>query len=218
MLTVACVWIKSDTYDSPEWVYRLHRMVEANLAQEFEFLVITSEPIDLMPLKGSTLSTFYPRIKPPDGWPLWWYKLNLFEVDPMGDRVLYLDLDTVVMGGLEDLVNYPSDFCMAPTSGVPTKNHDFNSSVVVWTPGCEQHQIIKKSLPPDWKRYAGDQQWLSSLKMKIDAFPYRWIHKYLPGKGPYLPPDGTRVALMIQGGKNQALLDAGHSWIAEYWR
>lgn len=218
MLTVACVWVKSKTYDSPEWVYRLYRMVEANLSQEFEFLVITPENINLLSLKGSVLSISQPKIKPPEGWPLWWYKLNLFSIKAIGNRVLYLDLDTVVMGGLEDLVNYPSDFVMAPTSGVPTKNHDFNSSVMAWTIGGEQHKIIKKAMPPDWKRYPGDQQWLSSLNMRIDAFPYRWVHKYLPGKGPYLPPDGTKVALMIQGGKNKVLLGSGHTWIGEYWK
>jgi hypothetical protein len=239
MLTVACVWIKSEIYNSSKWVTRLFDMVYSNLNQPFNFLVIGPDH----PGPGSFEHTIaysdhshYSKdekceclrhcdslpIIPPEGWPLWWYKLNLFAIyyfgSKNGDRVLYLDLDTVVMGNLDDLVNYPSDFVMAPTSGVPTKNHDFNSSVMVWTIGGEQHEIIKKAMPPDWKRYAGDQQWLSSLKMKIDAFPYRWIHKYVAGKGPYIPPDGTKVALMIQGGKNQALLDVGHTWIKEYWR
>jgi len=218
MLTVACVWIKSKIYDNPEWVYKLHSMVRRNLDREFEFLVITPENINLLPLRGSVISTYYPKIKPPEGWPLWWYKLNLFVAGIMGDRVLYLDLDTVVMGSLEELVDYPSDFVMAPTSGVPTKNHDFNSSVMVWNPSGIQAGIIRDNLLPDYKKYPGDQQWISSLKMRIDAFPYRWVHKYLPGKGSYIPPDGTKVALMIQGGKNQALLDSGHSWIEEYWK
>ncbi len=212
MLTVACVWIKSNTYSSSIWVERLYSMVQRNLSREHRFICITNEDA----YSNGTIQKVSPRVTPPDGWPLWWYKLNLFYL--RGDRVLYLDLDTVILGSLDDLIEYPSDFVMAPTSGVPTKNHDFNSSVMVWDPNSENASIIRKNIPPDWKRFAGDQQWISSLKMKIDAFPYKWIHKYLPGKGCYSPPADTKVALMIQGGKNQVLVDSGHSWISEYWR
>lgn len=220
-LTVACVWIKSETYDSPVWVAKLANMVDRWLGlvyRPYRFVCITDQ------YKDESLKVFHgiewvkpsyaPAIHSPKKW---WYKLNIFNLE--ADRVLYLDLDTVIMGNLGELVSFPSDFVTAPSSGVPMRNHDFNTSVIVFDQDSLNAKLIR-SMWPDfvpYAKFAGDQQWLSSLKMRVDLFPSRWIHKYLPGKGPYLPPEGTKVALMIQGGKNKVLAEAGYDWIKEFW-
>nr|WP_145924153.1 hypothetical protein [Halomonas elongata] len=40
------------------------------------------------------------------GWPGWWSKLELFR--PHGGDLLYLDLDTVVRGDLQPLIDAPA--------------------------------------------------------------------------------------------------------------
>jgi len=221
MLTVACVWVKSETYDSIKWVSRLYSMVQRNLFQPFRFVCITPHGNDFKTVwcfdGADHFITTPPRIIPPSNYLPWWYKLNLFDLGVWGEQVLYLDLDTVVVGLLDPLVNYPSDFVMSPSSGNPAKGHDYNSSVMMWKTTSSQVEYIRSKIPPDYKRYPGDQQWLCSLPIQVDAYPHKWIRKYLPGKGIQEPPEGTIVSLMIQGGKNQALLDAGHTWIGKYW-
>ena len=222
MLTIACVWVRSEVYGTPEWVHRLYRMVTNHIGagdlpgNEYRFLCVTPHWEEFKGQKE--ILAVPPVLVPPPGLPKWWYKLNLFELP--GERVLYFDLDVVITAPVRDLVNFPSDFVVAPSSGVPMRGHDFNSSVMAWNPEGQQAKFIrdaiKKGVP--YFRFAGDQQWLSSLPIRVDLYPSRWVKKYLPKGGVQPPAPGTIVTLLTQGGKNQALIDAGHTWIAEYWR
>lgn len=225
MLTVACVWMKSDLYDSQIWVERLYHMVDRWIGivhRPYRFVCITDQAFKLWGENIGNIELMKPFHRPSFAYnkpeKKWWYKLNMFELE--AEKVLYFDLDVVLMGHLGELIDFPSDFVVAPSSGVPMRNNDFNSSVVMFRPDSEQAKFVRAHWPESvpYHKFAGDQQWLSSLKMRVDLFPSRWIHKYLPGKGPYLPPDGTKVALMIQGGKNKVLSEAGHDWIKEFWR
>jgi len=216
MLTVACVWIKSDTYRTEEWVLKLRSMVARRMGMihPYQFICITKED-----LSQHGIPTVKPRIKVPGNVPLWWHKLNLFSLE--APWVLYFDLDVVLTGHLGELVDFPSDFCVAPSNGVPMRGHDFNSSVMMFRTDSDQARMVKHLVTDShvpFTKFAGDQQWLASLPMRVDLFPSRWVHKYLPGQGVYLPPEGTKVVLMIQGGKNKVLLEAGHEWIGEYWK
>ena len=62
-------------------------------------------------------------------WPGWWSKMELFRLD-IGP-VLYLDLDMVITGSLDALMNYQHEFSSKHNSG---KSHtSMNSSVMLWT-------------------------------------------------------------------------------------
>ena len=78
MLTVACVLKKSDEYDT-DYVDMLRGGLSRHL-KKFDFMHIT----------GSQ-------------WPGWWCKMELFRPSVKGD-FLYLDLDTVVVGDLSDII------------------------------------------------------------------------------------------------------------------
>lgn len=73
------------------------------------------------------------------GWPGWWAKLELFRpgVIPDGTRILYLDLDTVVVGSLGPILARPEplivleDFYRHP----PTFARGLGSGVMAWTAG-----------------------------------------------------------------------------------
>ncbi len=219
MLTVACVWVRSEVYDSPEWVEKLYSMAQRWIGcsnYPFEFLCITPHGDALS--HRPEIKTVKPEIRP-DGrkFKPWWYKVNLWLLG--GERVLYLDLDTVVMRGLQPLVDFPSDLVVAPSNGVPMRDNSFNSSVMAWCPDCYQvREIIRPSLDSKpWERWVGDQQWLSFLPMRVDLFPSRWVHKYLPASKVYVPPADTIVTLLIQGGKNRKLIETGHTWVGNYW-
>jgi hypothetical protein len=141
----------------------------------------------------------------------------LFNLD--APRVLYFDLDVVIMRSIVPLIEFPTDFCTAPSSGVPMRGHDFNSSVMSWSGSSEQIKLIRSKLGKiPYIHFAGDQQWLSSLPMRVDLFPSKWISKYLPKAGTQHPINGEIVSLLIQGGKNKQLILDGHTWILDYWR
>lgn len=230
MLTVACVWTRSEIFDSAEWVHKLYRMADQNLRMtypNFRFVCITPHQEEFQ--DHHHIHTIYPYYCPHSRAHASWYKANLFQIRDT-DRVLYLDLDVVVMRKLTPLVEFPSDFVCAPPSSVPIREKDFNSSVMVWNTESEQIQIIRNlvaklpwdavgnGLKPPFTNGRGDQKWLSSLPIRVDLFPSRWVKKYFSDHGIQKPPEETIVSLCIQGGKNKALIDSGHTWIAEYWK
>jgi hypothetical protein len=63
------------------------------------------------------------------GWPGWWSKIELFRLD-IGP-VLYLDLDMVITGPLDDLMNYPHEF--TAWENVSKAGGAINSSVMAWS-------------------------------------------------------------------------------------
>ena len=110
---MACVYWKGKfrnrefVYTS-EWVLRLQAMVRKWLPMEHTFVCLTNVEIpgcNVIPLQHH--------------WPGWWSKLELFRPDLFGkeDRVLYLDLDVVVVASLEPLVNYPARFAIVKRFG-----------------------------------------------------------------------------------------------------
>ena len=86
------------------------------------------------------------------GWTGWWNKLCLFSSTfkasvgqgfaslssgtPCARRVMYIDLDTVITGSLDEIVMYNGDFAILSTDGLDNEGSDFsdgyNSSVVLW--------------------------------------------------------------------------------------
>jgi hypothetical protein len=218
MLTVACVWIKSEVFDTIEWVWKLYRMVDRRIGllhRPFEFVCITPHVDELK--EYGWVRSVAPDVIPPKNVENHWYKVNLFNLE--ADQVLYFDLDVVIMKSIVPLIEFPSDFCTAPSSGVPMRGHDFNSSVMSWRPHSDQVKFIQGKLDKiPYIHHKGDQQWLSTLPIRVDLFPSKWISKYFPKASNSHPANGEIVSLLIQGGKNKQLIMDGHTWILDYWR
>lgn len=91
MLTVACVLRSGGDFDA-ECVERLHAGVTKHLPIDHRFVCLSDVPVPCQ------------RIPLRYGWPKWWAKMQAFHPDITGD-VLYLDLDTVVVGDLSDIAS-----------------------------------------------------------------------------------------------------------------
>lgn len=87
MVTVACV-LKAGGIYTPEWVARLNAAVTRHLPIDYRFVCLSDVdvPCERIPLEH--------------GWPGWWAKLELFRLP---GPVLYLDLDTAIVGDLSDI-------------------------------------------------------------------------------------------------------------------
>ena len=107
MLHIVC--FNSDNYlgRGAEYVNILHDSVTRNLPDGFpgEFVCFTDDPAGLHP-------HIVTRPLPcPDSYS-WYHKLGLMQhgIFPDGDRVIYMDLDTVITGPLDEFVKYDGEF------------------------------------------------------------------------------------------------------------
>ncbi|KKK78135.1 hypothetical protein LCGC14_2846620, partial [marine sediment metagenome] len=101
MITIACVYWKGkfrgrEKLYSVRWVKRLRNMVSRNLPIPHRFVCLSNVegPCERIPLLHN--------------WPGYWSKIELFRPGIFEDRVLYLDLDLVVLESLIPLINYSS--------------------------------------------------------------------------------------------------------------
>ena len=128
MLNVACVCV-GEGY-SPEYVEILYSMVRRNLPQGFRgrFTVFTDNPAAFQEMAGVQTHQV------PEGLTGWWAKLYLFSRDafPVGERVLYFDLDTVITGPLDEIATYDGPFAILRDVYRP---NGLQSSVMAWKAG-----------------------------------------------------------------------------------
>jgi len=166
----------------PEYVNRLRLMVTRHLTIPHHFVCLTDDPsgldpgIHIVPLPASTLE-------------FCWAKLWLFspELAPPGSTLLYLDLDVVITGGLDELLQYRSDLdFVSVLDWNRWWNPQFNSSVMRFIAGAHTDlsthfgeavtagKLVKRR---EWdaylksqdkvvyrcglRRYGSDQEWIS---------------------------------------------------------
>lgn len=162
MATVACVMRSGGEYRG-EHVDRLRRAVARNMRGKYRFVCLDDEALV-------------------HGWPGWWSKIELFRPGLFQGRVLYLDLDTVICGPLDELID---------TEGV-VMLRDFNlgtpaSAVMAWDAGAMDHVYEafrecpdpmdpRHKVDPRQKVY-GDQSWIHRCLQD-----YRYWQDILPGR------------------------------------
>ena len=128
---VACVWT-GEKYGF-EYVIRLKDAVDANLDIDYEFLCFMDEANFVKygdMLKGWGIQPAAKKLV----YPHWWGKLEMFDYRnwEAADRILYLDLDVVVVGSLNDFFMADHHFTMIANFGVNFQHAKYNSSVMVW--------------------------------------------------------------------------------------
>jgi len=211
--TVACVYWKGafrgrEHVYNEAWVSRLERMVHNHLPglDRFVCLSNTGVPCERIPLITD--------------WHGWWAKLELFRPGLFEGRVLYLDLDLVIMHSLEDLIQYPAPFVVVkafkPVSNKiqPETICKFNSSVMAFDAG-EGEELFLEFVPYIRYNLRGDQDWLAYRFPTIATFPSGWITKlrYLKnGK----PNPENRIVLCMPG-KNEVACKK-YPWVKEIWK
>ncbi|QKI88639.1 hypothetical protein [Thiomicrorhabdus xiamenensis] len=171
MLHVVCLkW--GDKYSS-EYVNRLYKMVRHNLKRTFKFHCITEDP---QGIDSSILIEQLPKVDLKG----WWYKLAIFKKDFLNldesDRVLFLDLDIVITGPLDQLIDFDERFCITP--GV-LKN-TYNSSIMcfdagkygfIWDSFLAQKELIMNEMH-------GDQDWIQHVYKNAVVYPKSLVKSF----------------------------------------
>jgi len=208
MLQIVCVQSGNYQERGAEYVNILHDSIRRNLSRgtEGKFVCFTDDPRDL---DGGI------EARPlPGGLEGWWNKLWLFSpgLFPSGDRIVYFDLDTLVIGSLDHLVNYRGGFATLRDVYRPG---GLQSSVMLWEAGT--HTDIwtewEKSRPmTDW----GDQAWIEervpeAVRLQA-AFPGLFV-SYKEDCKPY-PPSGAKVVIF----HGEPRPHGCGGWVREVWK
>lgn len=165
MINIVCLkW--GDRY-GPEYVNRLYRSLCRHTTQSFRFWCLTENCSGLLK-EIQTLD-----LAEPDRLDSWWNKVSLFSRDnglPLGERIFYIDLDTLIVDNIDDLFAVESvpdivvlrDFYygIAKTAG------QVGSGLMSWRHGEYDHIWQAFIRDPETAvmsvRPHGDQAWIES--------------------------------------------------------
>lgn len=213
-----------------KYVNILYKMVERNLSKPFNFYCLTDE----------INQAFEPGIKPiPIPQPQldhWWNKMHLYNPAlNIEGNILYVDLDTVIVGNLDDIFTYATDdrFCVIRDFGQPTTT--INSSVLRYN--LKYHSHIHKTYfeqKSSFDNFHGDQNVITQLMMtdkQTKFLPDEWTYSFKwPTRGEpkqyqkYKPDDHplkkNAKICVFHGHPNPdyAMQYDSGKWIRDYWK
>jgi hypothetical protein len=208
MLNVICV--RHGTKYSADYVTKLHAMVARNitLGTEGRFICFTDQPDEL---PGHIIT------KPlPEGVAGWWCKLWLFSAGLFdeGDRVLFFDLDTVIVGDLDAIAKYDGEFAILQDFYRP---QGWQSAVMAWRAGFGAHIWENWVAAGRPEVEGGDQAWIEECQRPIghtwqNLFPGLFC-SYKVHCHPF-PPDGASVVVFHGEPRPD---NCGRPWVDAIW-
>lgn len=215
MITVACVYWqgkfrrKRKLYGT-QWVKRLKNMVERNLHVPHRFVCLSNVdvPCERIPLIHD--------------WPGWWSKVELHRPGLFKDRVLYIDLDELILQDLEPFFAFPSEFATTNGRKYDTwfkegliKIKKYGSAVMVFDPEAGEKlytEFDERAMEVFW----GHQDYMAWKMPKLDTFPSNWLGRLEKGDNGELKED-VIIAHCMMPGKNR---EAAHKykWVEKLWQ
>lgn len=173
MLNIVCV--KWGTLYNADYVNKLYDMVRRNIKDGFpgKFICFTEDPAGLhKDIETRQL---------PRNLVGWWNKLYLFKqgLFPDGDRVLYLDLDTVIVSSLDEIITYNGAFAILRDFYRP---NGYGSAIMAWE---------ANTLSQIWEHYVlahypaiegGDQAWIEEIYSNADIWQDLYVNSFVSYK------------------------------------
>jgi hypothetical protein len=202
MLTVACVFVRGEYPYTLDYVVRLERMVRRHLARPFRFVCLTDRA-DVVREAGIEALPITPMVVPH----AFWHKVRLF--DPsigLTGRVLYLDLDSLIVAPLDPIVDAPGQFTCAADlfgagDGPPVRGlhrgrrvvAKHQGSVIVWDAGAADDLWLDWT-PDVAEAYVGCDDWISDREPYAPVMPLAWFPRISQVHPPW--PDEAKVVLV----------------------
>ncbi len=227
-VTIGACWDGRDYYPA-EYVNILYNSVVRHTSVPFDFVLYIG------PEAETKRDLINPKVQVVQvGLPYWWPAMNFWRKDPPGvktDTILYLDLDQVIVGSIDDLINFSSDHaCMK----------DYPSFLC--PVGCEDDACVAVTLIRNgagaqvWDEYvkAGMPRWdpldphcakplrmaaqgiIKDCKIKKDLFPGNWVCSYRLQVQKNSMPEDCRIVSFHGRPKPHECLDV--AWIRENWQ
>lgn len=209
-VTVACV-LKSGGDFTPEYVSRLRSMAIRNVDMPCDFVCLTD-----MHVKGIDCLALT------DGLPGWWSKIELFKPGIIKtDRVVYFDLDTLILDNIDGLLQLSGLFYgLRPWNARNRAMGQFGSGVMSWKNG--DMAMVYESFKRDIHIVdnIGDQAYISSI-LAENCLDYIPLQDHFPGIHSYKrecrggPPRGCKVVCFHGRPRVHEVPDR---WVREAWR
>jgi hypothetical protein len=248
-LNVVC--LKWGALYGPEYVNKLYGMVSRNVSQSFRFICFTEsaeglrDDVEVQPLPEFS--------EPPWEYARYcsaWRKLALFQsglVNLQG-RVLFLDLDLLILSSLDEMLARPEPFLMIENWYQPEQRKG-QASVMLFDAGYPEF-LLARYLEDPFKvlnEYQTEQEYISSCLPadEVIFFPESWCKSFkkhvmlrlgqrLAGRKYTVPADAKILVFHGRPNPPDALIGSwGKSmpvwkrwikglqpcpWVAEFWR
>ena len=173
MITVVCVCWGSKFPIA--YVHNLKSMVERNTTVEHNFVCFSDRPIN-------NINTKILR----KGYDGWWNKLQMFDTSyGLSNRVIYFDLDTLIVNNIDWLMNYQGMFMGIEDVGAVNKHqphlkNKMQSAVMSWNyPFNGNIWTDFISDPTNMNRFRGDGEYLNAA---VSNTSRELLQKEFPGK------------------------------------
>lgn len=210
MLNVVCIQTQNYCGRGREYVANLRRQVREHLTVPHRFYVITDDVASNYPQMMTKPATFRG----------WWEKLRIFKPCMFREgRVLFLDLDTILVGNIDHLAEYqgpmamPADFWNPAGLGPAVMLFDPQWAAFIY------QEWAAAGFPMDDPR--GDQAWIEGrrggdMRHQVDIAQDLWPGQFLSYKTSCTVgiPEGCRVVCFH--GKPRPHEAGG--WVPDHWR
>ena len=212
MLHIACVQVRNYEGRGTEYTAKLAAMVRRNVSIPHRFVCVTDDPF--LEIEGVEIILAPTNLRNLRGW---FTKLYLFApgIFPKGERVLFFDLDTLILGNIDDFASY-----VGPFAGLGDHRDGggggFGSGLMLWEAGTVDR------IWTEWVRQAyplgdgTDDSWIASQVPQAVR-----IQRVLPGIVSYKfhkcrdgPPKGARVVCFQRHPKPHEC----EGWVSGVWR
>lgn len=225
MVTVLCVFVRGEYPYTAEYVRRLGVMVRRWIDRPFRFVCLTDQPFmgRIFSEPGIT-SVETIEITPLSANGGCWSKLEIFNpARQWSGRMLYLDLDSLLVASLAPILDFPAPFAIT-VDELLTENRKtvdrfgraivrrFNSSVMVWDAG-EAERLYTDWRPAVSGRLSGDQDWIGEQMPDAAGMPAAWFPRISRVQPPW--PREAKVVL-VKNPKNHVAAERW-PWFASQW-
>ena len=156
------VTVKWGTKYSASYLNKLYSGIKRNTTLPFTLHCFTDDPTGIRPE-----ITIHPL--PANNLEGWWNKLYLFSAEfPLSGRVTYMDLDTVIVGNIDDILSQDKGFIVLRNfyTGIwPTTQGDHNVGSGIMSFNAHDHHYI-------WEEFIKDAE---NISVKLDSGDQAWI-------------------------------------------
>lgn len=198
-----------------EYVNALYRGVVRNSTVPLEFIVFTDE---LTPRYAKGIKQYLL----PEGmmkgwwWKIWFFKAGLFE---RGERIVFLDLDTIITGNIDALLQFEGDFAILQDFMQPGV---YGPGVMAWRADFMPEiwaEYDKQGRPTNFD--LGDLTWINYI-FKLRSYTPAVLQSFVNGVYSYkvdcrngLPTDARIVCFHGLPRPHQVLTDC--EWLGKHW-
>lgn len=210
-LNIVCINAGNYLGRGAEYVNILADMVARNISDKtiYKFICFTDTPqgldpeVDIRPLPVEDLEG-------------WWNKLSLFKdgVFPNGDRIIYIDLDTVITSGIDEIVKYKGKFA---TLRDFIRNEGIQSSVMMWEAGTLSYVWDSWLIAGMPKDEYGDQDWIEKIVFSVDILQDIYPSAFVSFKLEATHSIPNKAKMVIFHGKPRPH-DTPSEWVHKVWK